>query len=42
MVFRKMSIAGVSYGYNDLECEDAFEKNVTNFNMVDLDLNTVI
>jgi magnesium-transporting ATPase (P-type) len=42
MVFRKMSVAGVSFGQNDMDCEDAFEKNVTNFNMVDSDLNTVI
>jgi len=37
-----MSIAGVSYGHNDQDCEDAFEKKVTNFNMVDSDLNTLI
>lgn len=42
MVFRKMSIAGMSYGQNDRECDDAYEKDVTNFNMVDSDLNKLI
>ena len=42
MVFRKMSIAGVSYGKNERDCKDAHEKDVTNFNMVDSDLNKVI
>lgn len=41
-VFRKMSIGGVSYGKNERECEDAASREVTNFNMVDSDLNKVI
>ena len=42
MVFRKMSIAGVSYGKNERDCDDASAKEVTNFNMVDRDLDKVI
>jgi hypothetical protein len=42
MIFRKMSVGGVSYGYNDSECHDAYKKDVTNFNMVDSDLNKLI
>jgi len=42
MTFRKMSIGGVSYGQSNMQCEDAFKKGVTNFNMVDLDLNKQI
>lgn len=42
MIFRKMSIAGVSYGKNERDCEDADKKEVTNFNMVDSDLKKVI
>lgn len=41
MIFRKMSVAGVSYG-REKECEDAHQKEVTNFNMVDSDLNKLI
>jgi hypothetical protein len=36
-----MSVAGVSYG-REKECEDAHQKEVTNFNMVDSDLNKLI
>jgi magnesium-transporting ATPase (P-type) len=42
MEFRKMSIGGVSYGQNHKDCEDAHMKEVTNFNMVDSDLNKAI
>jgi P-type E1-E2 ATPase len=42
LVFRKMSIAGVSYGQDEKDCEDAYKKDVTNFNMVDSDLNKLI
>lgn len=42
MVLKKMSIAGISYGRNERDCEDANEKEVTNFNMVDSDLNKAI
>lgn len=42
MVFRQMSISGVSYGKNERECEDAASKEVTNFNMVDSDLKKKI
>jgi magnesium-transporting ATPase (P-type) len=41
MIFRKMSVAGVSYG-RDKECDDQNLKEVTNFNMVDSDLNKLI
>jgi P-type E1-E2 ATPase len=41
-IFRKMSIGGVSYGTNQRDCEDAASREVTNFNMVDSDLNKVI
>ena len=41
MIFRKMSVAGVSYG-REKECDDASQKDVTNFNMVDSDLNKII
>ena len=34
-----MSIGGVSYGTNQRDCEDAASREVTNFNMVDSDLN---
>ena len=37
-----MSIAGVSYGKNERDCEDAEKKDVTNFNMVDSDLKKII
>jgi phospholipid-translocating ATPase len=37
-----MSIAGVSYGQDEKDCEDAYKKDVTNFNMVDSDLNKLI
>jgi hypothetical protein len=37
-----MSIAGVSYGQKDRKCEDAYKKGVTNFDMVDSDLNRAI
>jgi len=42
MVLRKMSIAGVSYGRNETDCDDAHEREVTNFNMVDLELDKAI
>lgn len=42
MVFRNMSIAGISYGNNDMDCDDAHEKDVTNFNMVDSELDKAI
>lgn len=42
MIFRKMSINGVSYGNNDEDCEDDEEKEVTNFNMVDEELDKAI
>jgi len=35
MVFKKMSINGVCYGDDELVCDDAAEKGVTNFDMVD-------
>jgi len=42
MVLRKMSIAGVTYGQNNSDCEDAWDKEVTNFNMVDSELDKAI
>jgi hypothetical protein len=42
MVLRKMSIAGVSYGRNEEDCYDAHDREVTNFNMVDSDLDKAI
>lgn len=42
MIFRKMSINGVSYGKDDEDCEDDEEKEVTNFNMVDDELDQAI
>ena len=42
MVLRKMSIAGVSYGRNERDCDDAHDKEATNFNMVDSDLKKAI
>lgn len=42
MVFRKMSVAGHSYGQDDRLCDDAYDKDVTNFNMVDSDINKLL
>jgi len=42
LMFRKMSIAGRSYGTSSRDCEDTEEKGVTNFNMVDRDLDKAI
>ena len=42
MIFRKMSIGGVSYGQDDKDCEDDEEREVTNFNMVDDELDKAI
>lgn len=36
-----MSVAGISYG-REKECDDQNLKEVTNFNMVDSDLNKLI
>lgn len=42
MVFKQMSIRGVAYGDFTLKCPDAKERNVTNFDMVDQDLEAVL
>ena len=42
MVFKKMSILGKSYGDDYLDCDDAAYREVTNFNMVDHELEGII
>lgn len=37
-----MSVAGHSYGQDDRLCDDAYDKDVTNFNMVDSDINKLL
>ena len=42
MVFKKMSINGVAYGMDGGDCQDTDEREVTNFNMQDTNLNQLL
>lgn len=42
MSFKKISVKGINYGSDFVDCQDAKLKDVTNFNMVDEDLDRVL